>query len=244
MKVRLEDIKQKPMPKHIAVIMDGNGRWAKSRGLIRTAGHRMGVQALKSMVIALDELNIHYVTVYAFSTENWKRPAEEVNVLMELIVEFLDKELDYMDEKGVQIHPIGDLSRLPKRTYDKIVAAQERTKDNTNIILNVAFNYGGRQEIVRAAKLICADVQANKLNIDDIDEVLFSNYLYTSGQPDPDLVIRPAGEMRVSNFLLWQIAYSEFWCTSVLWPDFGKEHLWQAIWDFQNRDRRYGGLSK
>ncbi len=247
MKVTLEDIRKKPMPQHIAVIMDGNGRWAKSRGLIRTAGHRMGVQTLKKLVMALDELNIHYVTVYAFSTENWKRPDDEVDTLMDLIVEFLNKELDYMHEKGVQIHPIGDLDRVRtrnKKTYDTIMAAQERTKDNTNIILNVALNYGGRQEIVRAAKAICADVQANKLNMDDIDEALFSNYLYTAGQPDPDLLIRPSGEMRVSNFLLWQIAYSEFWCTNILWPDFGKEHLWQAIWEYQNRDRRYGGLSK
>lgn len=244
MKVTLEDIKQKPMPNHIAVIMDGNGRWAKSRGLIRTAGHRMGVQALKSLVLALDELGIQYVTVYAFSTENWKRPADEVNTLMELIVEFLDKELDYMHEKGVCIHPIGDISRLTGKTYDKIVAAQEKTKDNDNIILNVALNYGGRQEIIRATKAICEDVQNQKLAIDDIDEALFSSYLYTAGQPDPDLLIRPSGELRVSNFLLWQIAYSEFWGTSVLWPDFGKEHLWQAIWEYQNRDRRYGGLGK
>lgn len=244
MKVTLEDIRQKPMPKHIAVIMDGNGRWAKSRGLIRTAGHRMGVQALKSLVLALDELDIHYVTVYAFSTENWKRPADEVNTLMDLIVEFLDKELDYMHEKGVRIHPIGDISRLTGKTYDKITAAAELTKQNTNIVLNVALNYGGRQEIVHAAKAICEDVQNGRLTVDDIDEALFGSYLYTAGQPDPDLLIRPSGEMRVSNFLLWQIAYSEFWCTNILWPDFGKEHLWQAIWEYQNRDRRFGGLGK
>lgn len=242
MKVTLEDIKQRPMPKHIAVIMDGNGRWAKSRGLLRTAGHRMGVQTLKNMVIALDELGIHYVTVYAFSTENWKRPEDEVDALMDLIVEFLDKELDYMDEKGVRIFPLGDITRLKKKTYDKIVAAQERTKYNTNIILNVALNYGGRQEIVRAAKAICQDVQDQKLQITDIDETVFASYLYTAGQPDPDLLIRPSGEMRVSNFLLWQIAYSEFWCTNILWPDFKKEDLWKAIWEYQNRDRRYGGL--
>ena len=193
MKVTLEDIKQKPMPNHIAVIMDGNGRWAKSRGLIRTAGHRMGVQALKSLVLALDELGIQYVTVYAFSTENWKRPADEVNTLMELIVEFLDKELDYMHEKGVRIHPIGNISRLTGKTYDKIVAAQEKTKNNDNIILNVALNYGGRQEIIQATKAICKDVQNHKLAIDDIDEALFSSYLYTAGQPDPDLLIRPSG---------------------------------------------------
>ena len=244
MKVTLEDIRQNPMPQHIAVIMDGNGRWAKSRGLLRTAGHRVGVQALKNLVLALDELGIQYVTVYAFSTENWKRPEDEVNTLMELIVEFLDKELDYMDEKGVQIHPIGDITRLHRKTYDKIVAAQERTKENDHIILNVALNYGGRQEILRAAKALCADVQGGTVQLEDIDEALFSSYLYTAGQPDPDLLIRPSGELRVSNFLLWQIAYSEFWTTNVLWPDFSKEDLWQAIWDYQNRDRRYGGLGK
>ena len=244
MNVTLEDIRQKPMPKHIAVIMDGNGRWAKSRGLARTAGHRVGVQALKSLIIALDELGIQYLTVYAFSTENWKRPADEINALMELIVEFIDKEIDYLHEKGVRVNPIGDISRLTGKTYERIVFAREKTKENQHIILNVALNYGGRQEIVRATKAICRDVQEQKLCLDDLDEALYSSYLYTAGQPDPDLLIRPSGEMRVSNFLLWQIAYSEFWITNVLWPDFGKEHLWQAIWDYQNRDRRYGGLGE
>lgn len=244
MNVTLEDIRQKPMPKHIAVIMDGNGRWAKSRGLARTAGHRVGVQALKSLIIALDELGIQYLTVYAFSTENWKRPADEINALMELMVEFIDKEIDYLHEKGVRVNPIGDISRLNEKTYERIVFAREKTKENQHIILNVALNYGGRQEIIRATKAICRDVQEQKLCVDDLDEALFSSYLYTAGQPDPDLLIRPSGEMRVSNFLLWQIAYSEFWITNVLWPDFGKEHLWQAIWDYQNRDRRYGGLGE
>lgn len=244
MNVTLEALRQRPMPKHIAIIMDGNGRWAKSRGLTRVAGHRVGVQALKSTIIALDELGIQYLTVYAFSTENWKRPADEVNALMDLIVEFIDKELDYLDEKGVQVHPIGDISRLTGKTYEKIVFAQEKTKHNDHIILNVALNYGGRQEIIRATKALCAEVEAGRLQVDDIDEALFANYLYTKGQPDPDLLIRPSGELRVSNFLLWQIAYSEFWITNVLWPDFGKEHLWQAIWEYQNRDRRYGGIGE
>lgn len=242
MKLTLDLLKQKPMPNHIAIIMDGNGRWAKSRGLVRAAGHRVGVQALKEAIIALDELDIHYLTVYAFSTENWKRPAEEVQALMDLIVEFLDKELDYMDEKGVSIRPIGDISRLTPRALDKITAAQERTRNNTNIIFNVALNYGGRQEIVRAARTIAERVQQGTLSPDAIDEELFANYLYTAGQPDPDLVIRSSGELRISNFLLWQIAYSEFWISNVLWPDFRREHLWQAIWDFQSRDRRYGAV--
>lgn len=158
MNVTLEDIRQKPMPKHIAVIMDGNGRWAKSRGLARTAGHRVGVQALKSLIIALDELGIQYLTVYAFSTENWKRPADEINALMELIVEFIDKEIDYLHEKGVRVNPIGDISHLTGKTYERIVFAREKTKENQHIILNVALNYGGRQEIVRATKAICREI--------------------------------------------------------------------------------------
>ena len=244
MKVTLETLKERPMPKHIAIIMDGNGRWAKAKGLPRLAGHRIGVKTLKSAIIALDELGIQYLTVYAFSTENWKRPAEEINGLMDLIIEFIDKELDYMDSKGVRVNPIGDITRLEKKAYDKIVYAQERTKGNSHLILNVALNYGGRQEIIRATKAICEDVQNKRIAIEDINEELFSNYLYTREQPDPDLLIRPSGEMRISNFLLWQIAYSEFWVTNILWPDFGKEQLWQAIYDFQNRDRRYGGLGK
>ena len=244
MKVTLEALQQRPMPQHIAVIMDGNGRWAKGKGLPRLAGHRVGVQALKSMIMAVDELGIQYLTVYAFSTENWKRPADEVNGLMDLMVEFIDKEIDYLHEKGVRVNPIGDISRLTGKTLERITYAQEKTKGNTNIVLNVALNYGGRQEIIRATKIICQEVQAGKLQIDDINETLFADYLYTNGQPDPDLLIRPSGELRISNFLLWQIAYSEFWITNVLWPDFGKEHLWQAIWEFQNRDRRYGGLGE
>ncbi|MFR6291870.1 MAG: isoprenyl transferase [Peptococcaceae bacterium] len=244
MKVTLEAIKQRPMPQHIAIIMDGNGRWAKGKGMPRLAGHRVGVQALKSIIIAIDELEIQYLTVYAFSTENWKRPIDEVNGLMELMVEFIDKEIDYLHEKGVRVNPIGDISRLTGKTYDKIVFAQEKTKNNTHIVLNVALNYGGRQEIIRATKAICEEVVQNRLRVEDIDETVFSNYLYTKGQPDPDLLIRPSGELRVSNFLLWQIAYSEFWITNILWPDFSKEHLWQAIWEFQNRDRRYGGLGE
>jgi len=243
MKVTLEALKQRPMPKHIAIIMDGNGRWAKGHGLPRLAGHRVGVQALKNAIIALDELGIQYLTVYAFSTENWKRPLEEVNGLMDLMVEFIDKEIDYLCEKGVRINPIGDISRLTGKTYERIVYAQERSKDNHHIILNVALNYGGRQEIIRATKAICQEVQAGTLQLEEIDEAVFANHLYTAGQPDPDLLIRPSGELRVSNFLLWQIAYSEFWITNILWPDFGKQDLWQAIWEYQNRSRRYGGLS-
>ena len=244
MKVTLDELKAKPMPQHIAIIMDGNGRWAKSKGLMRVAGHRVGVQALKNTIIALDELGIGHLTVYAFSTENWKRSKDEVDALMELITEFINKEIDYLDEKGVRVNPIGDISALTPKALESISYAKEKTKNNSHIVFNVALNYGGRQEIVRAAKAICEDVKRDALQIEDIDEALFSSYLYTAGQPDPDLVIRSSGELRISNFLLWQIAYSEFWITNILWPDFKKEDLWQAVWEYQNRDRRYGGVSK
>lgn len=242
MELTLEQLQERPLPKHIAVIMDGNGRWAKSKGLARVAGHRVGVQTLKNMIVALDELGIPYVTVYAFSTENWKRPEEEVSALMDLIVEFIDKEIDYLNEKGVRVNPIGDVSRLSAKAYDKIIYAKNLTKDNTNIVMNVALNYGGRQEILKAVQAVSKDVVAGKLQPEDIDEACFAGYLYTAGQPDPDLLIRSSGEMRISNFLLWQIAYSEIWISDILWPDFRKQDLWKAIWDFQNRDRRYGGL--
>ena len=244
MKVTLDELKAKPMPQHIAIIMDGNGRWAKSKGLMRVAGHRVGVQALKNTIIALEELGIGHLTVYAFSTENWKRSKDEVDALMELITEFINKEIDYLDEKGVRVNPIGDISALTPKALESISYAKEKTKHNSHIVFNVALNYGGRQEIVRAAKAICEDVKRDALQIEDIDEALFSSYLYTAGQPDPDLVIRSSGELRISNFLLWQIAYSEFWITNILWPDFKKEDLWQAVWEYQNRDRRYGGVSK
>ena len=244
MKVTLDELKAKPMPQHIAIIMDGNGRWAKSKGLMRVAGHRVGVQAMKNTIIALDELGIGHLTVYAFSTENWKRSKDEVDALMELITEFINKEIDYLDEKGVRVNPIGDISALTPKALESISYAKEKTKHNSHIVFNVALNYGGRQEIVRAAKAICEDVKRDALQIEDIDEALFSSYLYTAGQPDPDLVIRSSGELRISNFLLWQIAYSEFWITNILWPDFKKEDLWQAVWEYQNRDRRYGGVSK
>lgn len=238
------DMNKFPVPQHIAIIMDGNGRWAKSKGLMRVAGHRVGVQALKNTIIALDELGIGHLTVYAFSTENWKRSKDEVDALMELITEFINKEIDYLDEKGVRVNPIGDISALTPKALESISYAKEKTKHNSHIVFNVALNYGGRQEIVRAAKAICEDVKRDALQIEDIDEALFSSYLYTAGQPDPDLVIRSSGELRISNFLLWQIAYSEFWITNILWPDFKKEDLWQAVWEYQNRDRRYGGVSK
>ncbi len=240
--VTLDILREKPMPKHIAIIMDGNGRWANKRGLPRIAGHRVGMESLERVVECFDELDIHYLTVYAFSTENWKRPAEEVNALMDLMVEFIDKKIDYLDRKGVRVNPIGLVDKIKGETFERIMYAKERTRDNDHLIFNVALNYGGRQEIVQGIQTICQRVLAGELNVDEIDEEVVSQVLYTAGQPDPDLLIRPSGEQRVSNFLLWQIAYCEFWTTDVLWPDFRKEDLWRAIYDFQNRQRRFGGL--
>ena len=240
--VTLDILREKPMPKHIAIIMDGNGRWANKRGLPRIAGHRVGMESLERVVECFDELDIHYLTVYAFSTENWKRPAEEVNALMDLMVEFIDKKIDYLDRKGVRVNPIGLVDKIKGETFERIMYAKERTRDNDHLIFNVALNYGGRQEIVQGIQTICQRVLAGELNVDEIDEEVVSQVLYTAGQPDPDFLIRPSGEQRVSNFLLWQIAYCEFWTTDVLWPDFRKEDLWRAIYDFQNRQRRFGGL--
>lgn len=240
--VTLEMLRQKPMPEHIAIIMDGNGRWANKRGLPRIAGHRVGMESLEKVVECFDELDIHYLTVYAFSTENWKRPAEEVNALMDLMVEFIDKKIDYLDRKGVRVNPIGLVEKIKGETYERIMYAKERTKNNDHLVFNVALNYGGRQEIVQGIQEICRRVQSGELTVEEIDEQVVGQSLYTAGQPDPDLLIRPSGEQRVSNFLLWQIAYTEFWTTDVLWPDFRKEDLWRAIYDFQNRQRRFGGL--
>lgn len=244
-KVNIEkkDILKKPLPKHIAIIMDGNGRWATKRGLPRVAGHRAGVESLKNIVEFCLEINIPYLTVYAFSTENWKRPREEVNTLMNLMVEYIQKELEILDKNGVRINPIGKLDDLPVYTLEYITNAYLQTKNNNRLVLNVALNYGGRAEIIQAVRMISENVKKGILTIDEVNENLFSQYLYTTNQPDPDLMIRPSGEMRISNFLLWQLAYTELWVTNVLWPDFKPQHLIKAIYDFQNRERRFGGLN-
>jgi undecaprenyl diphosphate synthase len=228
------------LPKHIAIIMDGNGRWAQKRALPRTLGHRAGVEALKEIIKYSGEIGIKYLSLYAFSTENWSRPNQEVSALMDLLVEFLNKEAQNLHKNNVRINVLGDLSRLPKLTYLEVIKALDLTSNNTGINLNIALNYGGRAEILRAVKGLAKDIKAGVLNIDDIEEPIFQKYLYTGDIPDPDLVIRPSGELRLSNFLLWQIAYSEFWFSDVLWPDFKPRHLNQAISDYQKRDRRFG----
>jgi len=230
------------IPKHIAIIMDGNGRWAKEKKLPRTMGHKAGVETIRKIVKESKDLGVEYLTLYAFSTENWKRPKDEVSALMKLLVEYLRNELEELNKNEVSIRISGDITKLPKEAEREIKQAIDITKDNKGIVLNIAFNYGGRDEILRAVKNISTDVKSNKIDINDIDEKIFNSYLYTANIPDPDLIIRPSGEMRISNFLLWQCAYSEFWFSNVFWPDFDEKHLRKAIIDFQQRNRRYGGV--
>ncbi len=230
------------IPVHIAVIMDGNGRWASKRGLPRKMGHREGANNLKRIVKECDAIGIKYLTAYAFSTENWIRPKEEVDALMTLLLEFLrnaDKELA---GENIRILVIGDRERLPEDIQNEIIRVVNNTSTNTGLNLVMALNYGSRCEITSAAAHIARDVKDGRINAEDIDEKLFSDYLYTKDIPDPDLVIRPSGENRLSNFLLWQSSYSEFWYSNILWPDFSKKDLLEAISEYQKRNRRYGGL--
>ena len=230
------------IPKHIAIIMDGNGRWAKQRKLPRSMGHKAGVETIRRILKEADRLGVKYITLYAFSTENWKRPKDEVDALMKLLVQYLTNEVEGLHQNGVILRILGDINALPGAVKEKICEAIDLTKNNKGIVLNVAFNYGGRNEIVRAIKNIVSDVESGNVNEENIDENLISNYLYTKDSPDPDLIIRPSGEQRISNFVLWQCAYSEFWYSNVNWPDFSESDLQKAIYDYQNRDRRFGGV--
>lgn len=230
------------IPEHVAIIMDGNGRWAKQRNMPRTMGHKAGVETIRRIVKEADRLGIKYITLYAFSTENWKRPKDEVNALMKLLVQYLKSEVTELHKNGVVLKVLGDIEALQEECKKEIEESIELTKNNTGLVLNVAFNYGGRDEIIRAVKNIVIDLQSEKINKENINQDLFSEYLYTKDSPDPDLIIRPSGEQRISNFLLWQCAYSEFWYSNVNWPDFSEKDLQQAVYDYQNRDRRYGGV--
>ena len=230
------DLAQYDVPRHVAIIMDGNGRWAKRRGLPRHAGHRAGAENLRRVINACVEFNIKYLTIYAFSTENWGRPAVEVNALMRIFARVLDQEIEDLHEQGVCLYHLGDLTGVRASLQDKVRRALLMTKDNDRLFLSVAFNYGGRAEIIHAVKQMLAD----NLPPDALSEELFSTYLFTSGLPDPDLVIRTSGELRISNFLIWQAAYSEFYAAPALWPDFGREELFEAIKIFNERERRYG----
>lgn len=232
------------LPRHIGIIMDGNGRWAQKRGLPRTAGHKMGIESLKKIVSFSGDIGIEVLTVYAFSTENWKRPQEEVSILMSLIIEYIKRELEVLHKNGVKINPIGEYKKLPIKTVVEIEKAIEKTKNNTKLTLNVALNYGSRDELVQGFRKITEKIIDGELSPDQIDEKLISENLYTYGQPDPDLIIRPSGEKRLSNFLMWQSAYSELWFSDVLWPDFSEEHLIEAIKDYNKRDRRFGAVKE
>lgn len=230
------------VPKHIAIIMDGNGRWAKQRGLPRIAGHHAGMKTVKKITIAADRIGVDVLTMYAFSTENWKRPREEVDFLMKLPQEFLSIELDELIEKNVQVRMTGWREELPEHTLRAVEQAVEKTKHNTGLILNFALNYGSRKEMIDGIKTMVADVQRGSLDPDAIDERLFDSYLQTAGLPDPDLLIRTSGELRLSNFMLWQLAYSEFWFTEKYWPEFNESLFYEAVREYQRRARRYGGL--
>ena len=244
-KIKTESIKVSnniELPKHIALIMDGNGRWAKKKLLPRTAGHISGVERVRDIIEASIELKIPFITLYAFSTENWKRPKKEIDTLMDLLTRYLKKETKSLNKNGVKINIIGDIEPLSEKVKSEVKKSIEGTKDNSNLTLNIALNYGSRQEIVKAFKDIYLDINKGDLSIDDVNEELLSNYLYTKNQPDPDLIIRTSGEQRISNFLLYQIAYSEFDFVDTLWPDFNKEKFYESIVKFQNRTRRYGGI--
>lgn len=230
------------LPKHIAIIMDGNGRWAKKRGLHRNFGHREGMERVIEIVDAAKKIGVKHLTLYAFSTENWKRPKNEINGLMKILVFYIRKELDKLVENDVSLGILGDIEKLPELARNEVNYAVNRTKDNRGMVLNIALNYGGRSDIIQGVKGILKDYEMGKIKLDEIDDDLFSDYLYTKGQPDPDLVIRSSKDIRLSNFLLYQIAYSELYFTDTLWPDFHKEELYEAIIDFQNRKRRYGGV--
>lgn len=233
---KLLDLSSYKVPAHIAIIMDGNGRWARQRGLPRVAGHRAGAENLRRIINACVEFGVKILTIYAFSTENWGRPESEVRGLMKIFARVLDQELDDLHEQGVCLHHLGDLTGVAPDLQEKVRRALEMTKNNDTLILNVAFNYGGRAEIIHAVQQMLAD----GISPYELNEDLFSSYLFTKGLPDPDLVIRTSGELRISNFLIWQAAYSEYYPTPAYWPDFGREELYEAIVAFNQRERRFG----
>lgn len=239
-----EHIDPNNLPRHIAVIMDGNGRWAKKKGAMRIFGHRNAVQSVKDVTEACGELGVKYLTLYAFSTENWNRPKEEVEGLMELLVNTLKKEIKTLMDNQVKLKTIGDTSHLPKDCQDNLQWAKNETSKNDGLTLILALSYSGRWEITEAVKKIAHEVKEGNLSPDAVNDGVIENYLETAGIPDPELLIRTSGELRVSNFLLWQIAYTELYITPTLWPDFRKENLYEAIWSYQQRERRFGKTSE
>jgi len=239
-----EKIDFKKIPVHVAIIMDGNGRWAKQRNKDRFFGHREGVNSVKAVVEAAGELGIKYLTLYAFSSENWSRPKEEIELLMSLLVQGIRDELDNIIKQNIKIIVIGDLSKLKEEVRKQVEEAMERSKDNKGLNLIIALSYSGRDEIVYAVRQIANKVKNGKLNVEEINREVVSSHLYTVGIPDPDLMIRTSGEIRISNFLLWQISYTELYFTSILWPDFKKEQFFEAIYNYQLRERRFGKISE
>lgn len=239
-----EKINTDKIPRHVAVIMDGNGRWAQSKGLPRVLGHRNGVKAVRNTTEIAAELGVKYLTLYAFSTENWSRPKYEVNALMTLLIETTKKELKTLMKNDIKLDLIGDISKLPSKSRKAIEATVEKTRDNKRMTLILALNYSARWEIMQAAQAFARDVAKDNLELADLNETVFSSYLCTHNFPDPELMIRTSGEQRISNFLLWQLAYTELYFTQIPWPDFGKEDFIDAIIDFQSRERRFGKTSE
>ncbi len=239
-----EEIDKSRIPQHVAIIMDGNGRWAKKKGALRIFGHQNAVKSVRDVIEAGSELKISYITLYAFSTENWSRPKEEVNALMELLVSTLRSEVDELHKNNIRLATIGNIADLPAVCQQQLQESKDITANNTGLTLVLALSYSGRWEIIEAIKKISEQVQKGNLLTENINEEIVSSYLTTKNIPDPELLIRTSGEMRVSNFLLWQIAYSELYITDVLWPDFRKEHLYAAIKDYQKRERRFGKTSE
>lgn len=233
-------IDQSKLPIHIATIMDGNGRWAKSQGHLRVFGHKSGVKSVREITEGCAELGVPFLTLYAFSTENWQRPKFEVNALMALLVDTIGNEMKTLQDNNIKLNAIGDLSKLPNKTQKALIKGIEETQDNDRMTLTLALNYSSRWELTMAMKKIAQGVKSGHIHPDEINEELIHQHLDTSGIPDPELMIRTSGELRISNYLLWQLAYAELYFTDVLWPDFRKEHLYAAIIDFQNRERRFG----
>ncbi|WP_219224315.1 isoprenyl transferase [Pedobacter antarcticus] len=239
-----EQIDTTRLPEHIAIIMDGNGRWAKNQGKFRSFGHESGVLSVKDIVEGCADIGVKFLTIYAFSTENWNRPPEEVTALMELLIATINNETDRLNKNNIRLNAIGDIASLPQKCIDDLKSAMEKTAGNTSCTLTLALSYSAKWEILQAAKKLAAQVADNQLQPDEITEAQFSSQLTTSGMPDPELLIRTSGEHRVSNFLLWQIAYTELYFTETLWPDFRREDLFEAIVDYQKRERRFGKISE
>jgi undecaprenyl diphosphate synthase len=239
-----EQIDYSRLPKHIAVIMDGNGRWAKGQGKVRVFGHEQGVLSVKDIVEGCVEVGIEYLTLYAFSTENWNRPKEEVDALMQILISTINRETETLNKNNVKLNAIGNIASLPQECIDDLKEAMEKTAHNEKCTLTLALSYSAKWEILEAAKKIASAVKDNDIALDDIDEDLFASKLTTVNIPDPELMIRTSGEHRISNYLLWQMAYTEFYFTDVLWPDFRRENLFEAIVDYQKRERRFGKISE